>query len=1338
MNKRPKIYESYSLSTTLRNPRNPFKGRSVRKTNSIDKHSPKRNKPFKGRWRGVLSRKKWLLKSKLIEVGLIRRYRLLTKHRVGSHITKSNFRNSIKRRRRLRRVFFRRIRRSRWKIWLTKKNYRKLRQKTVQIFEKRKTTLRLKRNILLAIRKIRISSRKTRQLKQPSTSLTAAVLKYFDKYNLNSAEFRETSGAHSYRVYRRKAKIRMNKAFFNRLKNRPAYRQFVQNRRTNNDLQYRSAKLTSTIFNKGLDQMRAHTDVKNVRSVGGRLTKASSHVRKIYKTSLIGQPIVQALGLKTRIDLSRAGSLSTFFKRATWRNAILSTRLRGLSIKSLKYLLQTNVKNKTQLLNFASNARSFYRSLPVKKVYKKWNQTSVPLLLDADICRSWSYGWVDNEQRDEIDYELDYLKTFFWGHNSLNSLKQFTNISTADTLPLNELTHFFNSLYILNFLNLTTIHRLPYKTYLTTTISKITALSGTLASDTTRSRDVPLYNHELKSIEKSFVGSYNWNISLNNPSTSQKTTYTPKNTFNNMQLAATKYYNILASTNPCELNLNFDKTLLLLTKTVNNNFTPQLNYLGLLKNQLSVNRSASLAAYSIKRNKSGDKSVKKPTVFTYLTSSYNYLIEHNLSTIRNRNYFYWNTSVTSTSLHVSNGVMQAPALLNWNDDHWENALYIQPKRLHLSELPSASLESKLATILSSVHASGGRLAKFENKFIMRLDKLNLVKSQKQPVTTMLSNQTTRLGQYLARNSLLTKQLRKYISKTLVTRVKNTLHRKKTLKFAPRLRLRLKIKANKRSLYRRVSVIRQFLRTIFFQRRIKKKFMRFVVSPNFDKLISKATTKTRRRIRRVRQKVQLAHSTISKLKYHIHLLRQKTTKTTKKAKKAGKREIKIDVKKLKVVKSEHRQLKQKATNLTRKLSNWQRKFVERKPFIKRNAGFLTLTRWFNNSMYVAHYFRGRVLKKRLRVMHKLKWRIVKRRRVVQKKRRKLKKWLFTRTLNESIGSRNGGLLEHIAWMTEYSIRNQIVYSSKIAITSGYRYLSDMSRGGASFENVSNATRYTDANTATPLLLSNLFFLNTALSKKFLFKYLLVRFKHHTNSSSYDFTINSFKTTLWNFNLFYFTNRFEILKQSNILPTPSFSYNIRRRLLKLFIFRRFPPSISVWYFNMLVRFMEFCTGRKIYLKINPHVENNLTLLDHIQCKMWEWRVASFQRVLGPKIFINESLRIILLALKYKDPTFLINWIKAMLYRMSFWKYRTLFRYLKFVIRDLFEPNFEKFGLRGFKLKLKGKISVAGNARTRVLRMKIGRTSHSKKNNKVTHSFTLINSFTGVMGFNIWIFF
>lgn len=75
-------------------------------------------------------------------------------------------------------------------------------------------------------------------------------------------------------------------------------------------------------------------------------------------------------------------------------------------------------------------------------------------------------------------------------------------------------------------------------------------------------------------------------------------------------------------------------------------------------------------------------------------------------------------------------------------------------------------------------------------------------------------------------------------------------------------------------------------------------------------------------------------------------------------------------------------------------------------------------------------------------------------------------------------------------------------------------------------------------------------------------------------------------------------------------------------------------------MLVRFMSHCTGRRVYLKLNPHVENSLTFADQAQCFLWEKRVLGFQKILGPKIFIEESLRIILLALKYKDPTFLIN--------------------------------------------------------------------------------------------------
>lgn len=60
----------------------------------------------------------------------------------------------------------------------------------------------------------------------------------------------------------------------------------------------------------------------------------------------------------------------------------------------------------------------------------------------------------------------------------------------------------------------------------------------------------------------------------------------------------------------------------------------------------------------------------------------------------------------------------------------------------------------------------------------------------------------------------------------------------------------------------------------------------------------------------------------------------------------------------------------------------------------------------------------------------------------------------------------------------------------------------------------------------------------------------------------------------------------------------------------------------------------------------------------------------------------------------------------------------------------PYFSQLGFRGFKLKLTGKISVAGNARSRTLFQRIGYTSHTRVANKVSYDLSLVNTFTGVM--------
>ena len=75
-----------------------------------------------------------------------------------------------------------------------------------------------------------------------------------------------------------------------------------------------------------------------------------------------------------------------------------------------------------------------------------------------------------------------------------------------------------------------------------------------------------------------------------------------------------------------------------------------------------------------------------------------------------------------------------------------------------------------------------------------------------------------------------------------------------------------------------------------------------------------------------------------------------------------------------------------------------------------------------------------------------------------------------------------------------------------------------------------------------------------------------------------------------------------------------------------------------------------------------------------------------------------------------------------------------YVRYVIRNFFFPRFKELGMRGVKFQLSGKISVAGNARTRTIRYKAGYTSQSTFDNRVLTVLNLIPSFTGVQGFKL----
>lgn len=235
------------------------------------------------------------------------------------------------------------------------------------------------------------------------------------------------------------------------------------------------------------------------------------------------------------------------------------------------------------------------------------------------------------------------------------------------------------------------------------------------------------------------------------------------------------------------------------------------------------------------------------------------------------------------------------------------------------------------------------------------------------------------------------------------------------------------------------------------------------------------------------------------------------------------------------------------------------------------------------------------------------------------------------------------------------------------------------------------------------------------------------------------LNSFKEPFTNyFNSFFFYNNSDFSNLTNLIPNSNLHYIVKKTVIRIFSFDKFPSLVTPWYYQTLIRFLEFCSGRKVCLRFNAFLNNSLSEEEKIRCFLWSQRVKYFRKILGPKLFLNESIQIMYLALKNKDPYLLSNWMVTTMYKISFWKYKTFLRYIKYVLRYFFWSIFTELRVKGIKFQLKGKISVAGNARTRTAFHYVGFTSHATFNNKILYNLSLVKSFTGVMGLKLWIVF
>ncbi len=209
-------------------------------------------------------------------------------------------------------------------------------------------------------------------------------------------------------------------------------------------------------------------------------------------------------------------------------------------------------------------------------------------------------------------------------------------------------------------------------------------------------------------------------------------------------------------------------------------------------------------------------------------------------------------------------------------------------------------------------------------------------------------------------------------------------------------------------------------------------------------------------------------------------------------------------------------------------------------------------------------------------------------------------------------------------------------------------------------------------------------------------------------------------------------------TNLIPSLPLNTYLNNKMYSRLFVEVFQKQINLWYNNLVVRFLEFIYGYAVIFQFSPFLDR-IVAKDHaLVYKVWMRKMGYYERRLGHKFFLQEGVHLIHISFYEKDAKLLFYWLKTIIQRISFWKTRFIFRFLKYIFLSHFQFYFTNLRAKGFKVKLKGKISVAGNSRKRTILFRAGKTSYTSVNLRVIYHKGTIVTFTGVMGFQIWIFF
>lgn len=111
-------------------------------------------------------------------------------------------------------------------------------------------------------------------------------------------------------------------------------------------------------------------------------------------------------------------------------------------------------------------------------------------------------------------------------------------------------------------------------------------------------------------------------------------------------------------------------------------------------------------------------------------------------------------------------------------------------------------------------------------------------------------------------------------------------------------------------------------------------------------------------------------------------------------------------------------------------------------------------------------------------------------------------------------------------------------------------------------------------------------------------------------------------------------YENISRLNIIPNRHFKLVLNKKFSNLIISTQFKSPITHSYYHGLVRFIEYVTGKKSLIQVYSFMNQEIRLDFAVRYEAWAFRLNYFERKLGHRFFLKETLYIIHLALYMKD--------------------------------------------------------------------------------------------------------